>query len=91
MRQSATALGHSVSDVRTDELDAEYKHRAALPKWLVDAAKQAVANARDGRIPLLVLHEKGRRHDNDLVVMRLKDFEDFFGAIRKEDVEASDD
>ena len=37
---------------------------------------QAVAAARDGRIPAVVLHEAGCRHAQDLVVIRLGDLEE---------------
>ena len=37
---------------------------------------QAVAAARDGRIPAVVLHEHGKHHSNDLVLLRLGDLEE---------------
>ena len=80
------ALGLQTPDVETNAYSVEVKSRKRLPAWLEDAVCQAEANASDGKLAIVVLHQVGRRHDNDLVVVRLKDFEDFFG-----DVEASDD
>ena len=55
------------------------KTRRKLPQWLRAAVEQAQRNADDGGVPLVVLHETGRRHDNDVVLMRLADFERWFG------------
>lgn len=46
---------------------------------------QAVANAPDGKTPLLVVHVHGKRHDQDLVMMRMCDFQDWFGIINKKE------
>ena len=71
--------GQATADVITNSLAVEVKTRKTLPHWLLDAIGQAVGAASDGRLPIVVLHEKGQRHDNDLVVMRLADFEAWFG------------
>jgi hypothetical protein len=57
----------------------EVKTRKTLPAWLVSAMAQAVRNAGDGRLPLVVLHEAGDKHDGDLVTLRLGDFQEWFG------------
>ena len=66
--------GKSTADVLTSRLAIEVKTRRRLPAWLLDAMAQAEA-AADGRLPILVLHQVGQRHDGDLVVLRLADFE----------------
>ena len=67
--------------VAHDWLSIEVKHRRALPVWLCDAMVQAVAaNRGNDKLPVVVLHQKGRRHDDDLVVLRLKDFVEWFGG-----------
>jgi len=43
-------------------------------KWGVCGA------AADGRLPILVLHQAGQRHDGDVVMLRLSDFEQWFGG-----------
>jgi len=58
----------------------EVKHRKSLPGWLKTAMHQAVAAARDGRTPAVVLHEHGKYHSNDLVVLRLADLEELLRA-----------
>lgn len=40
---------------------------------------QAVRNTPDGKTPLVVVHIAGGRHDDDLVMMRLKDWQDWYG------------
>ena len=42
---------------------------------------QARRNAPEGKTPILVLHELGRRHDGDLVVLHMGNFEDWFGRV----------
>jgi hypothetical protein len=34
---------------------------------------------------VVVLHELGQRHDNDLVVMRMRDYAEWYGAIEVQD------
>jgi len=75
-RQGAT--GRTGPDVVGSWFVAEIKHRRRLPQWLKDASAQANGCA-GGRLPLVILHEAGQRHDNDLVMMRLADFENWFG------------
>jgi hypothetical protein len=63
-------------DVEHALLSVEVKHRKELPRWLKHAMAQAVAPARDGKIGVVVLHEAGSRHEQDLVVLRLGDLEE---------------
>ena len=67
------------ADVITDWLSVECKHQKALPKWLKDALGQAKRNAEDGQLALVLLHEHGARHDDDLVLLSLADFQKWFG------------
>lgn len=68
-------------DVDAGWLVVECKERKALPLWLKSALAQAVAAARPDQLPAVVLHELGARHSDDLVVMRLADFELWHGAV----------
>lgn len=61
-------------DIEHPLLSIEVKDRASLPGWLKDALAQARAAARDGRAPVVILHEKGQRHAGDLVLVGLEDF-----------------
>lgn len=79
-RLSNHALGLRTPDCESDWLSVEVKHRKTLPAWLVGALDQARRNAAPGKLAIAVLHQAGRRHDNDLVVMRLRDFEEWFGG-----------
>jgi hypothetical protein len=60
----------------------ECKHRRKLPVWLEHVMRQAEASARSGQLPAAVLHESQRRHVNDLVVVRLGDWLDWFGGMK---------
>jgi hypothetical protein len=59
-------------DIFTDLFSVEVKARKAVAVW--DWYQQAVRNAK-GKVPLLIIHVTGKRHDEDLVVMSLADFE----------------
>ena len=68
-------------DVEHAWLAPEVKHRAKTPAWLQDAVAQSVRNSPGAdHLPLVVLHESGQRHSEDLVIMRLADFVDWFGG-----------
>lgn len=68
--------GTNTEDVTHPWLSVEVKSRKALPAWLLAALAQARANAPAGRVPLVVLHEVGQRHEGDLVMLALGDFTD---------------
>jgi hypothetical protein len=59
-------------DIFTDLFSVEVKSRKSVAVW--DWYQQAVRNAK-GKIPLLIVHITGKRHDDDLVVLSLADFE----------------
>lgn len=73
--------GLATADVEAGPWAIEAKSRKALPDWLLNAMGQAVRNTPNGMIPICVLHQLGAHHGNDIVCMRLKDFEDWYGAI----------
>jgi len=73
--------GQATPDVVTDWLSIEVKSRKALPKWLWEGIEQARRGCREDQLAILVLHEKGEHHDNDLVILRLADFEGWFGDV----------
>ena len=56
---------------------AEVKSRAAFVAtgWM----EQAVRNAPTGKTPLVVVHVRGKRHQGDLVIIRLADWQDWHG------------
>jgi len=70
--------GRNTPDVITSWLAIECKERRQLPQWLKDAVQQARDNGERGKLAMVVLHESGRWHNNDLVLMRLRDFEAWF-------------
>lgn len=72
------ATGAANPDVVTDWLAVECKHRARLPAWLVSALAKVRGQARAEQLGIVVLHQSGAR--DALVVLSLKDFQDWFGA-----------
>lgn len=89
-RQTAKALGGvrsgnrgtSAPDVASSWAVAECKERARLPQWLKGAMKQAEDAAMQytsPRLALVVLHEKGGRRADDLVMMRRSEFQAWYG------------
>ena len=71
----------SQPDVRCDWLAIECKERQQVPAWLKAALQQAAAGAEPAQLPIVVLHEKGKHHSSDLVVMTLSDFKEWFGNV----------
>jgi hypothetical protein len=59
-------------DILTDQFAIEVKTRKKFValSWY----QQAVKNAKN-KIPLLIVHISNKHHDNDLVILSLKDFE----------------
>lgn len=79
-RLNGDRTGHTGgADVQTDWLSVEVKSRKQLPQWLRGAVAQAKRNAGVSQLAVAILHEVGRNHDGDLVVMTLRDFEEWFG------------
>lgn len=76
--------GTATADVVCEHLSVECKHRKELPDWLKRAVQQSCLAAEPIQLPIVVLHELGKRHDDDLVVMRLKDFEGWYGSVRRD-------
>ncbi len=79
-RLGGQRLGHlGGADVVTDWLSVECKHRQTVPAWLKEALAQSRRNAGVSQLSVAIIHEEGQRHDGDLVVMTLADFQDWFG------------
>jgi len=60
-------------DIMHDRLSIEVKHRQSVPAWLTGAMAQAIASARNGQTPVVIIHRHGGRHADDLAVLRLAD------------------
>jgi hypothetical protein len=68
-------------DVQHPVFAVEVKHRRTLPTWLKAAMAQARRGAGAGQLPVVVLHEAGSRHADDIVCVRLEDFAEWFGTL----------
>ncbi len=79
--QRVGVTGLATQDVDCGRLSIECKSRKELPAWLLDAVQQARRNARAEQLAVVILHQVGRRHDGDLVVLRLCDWEQWYGAV----------
>jgi len=74
-------------DVEHPLWSVEVKHRRVIPSWLHNAMAQAIAAVRDNQVAIVVLHEAGRLHDNDYVVVRMKDWVELWGEVSDADVQ----
>ena len=63
-----------VPDIEHDALSIEVKSRKALPAWLLGALNQAQAASKNGKVPVVVLHQDRAPYAESLVVLRLEDF-----------------
>lgn len=89
-RKAARALGGERSsepgkaspDGTSDTYIVECKLRNKLPQWIKDGLATARGHASDTQLGLLILHEKGAR--DDLVVLSLNDFKEWFGEVKHE-------
>jgi len=60
-------------DIAHDREAVEVKHRRSVPAWLTGAMAQATASARNGEMPVAIVHRHGGQHANDLAIVRLAD------------------
>ena len=67
-------------DIRHPWLSVECKSCQSIPIWLREAMAQAKAAAMPNQLPIVVLHEVGQRHGEDIVLLRLADFTAWFGG-----------
>jgi len=67
-------------DVKHPIFTIECKARTAPPKMVQKWMAQAEAAREDGKDALLVIHEQGAEHGNDLAVMRLSVLRDLVGS-----------
>ena len=76
--------GKATEDVRTRWLRVEVKTRKGFPLWIKRALAQVLRTTGPSQLGIVVLHEKGQRYDDSLVVLRLKDFQEWFGDVAAE-------
>ena len=84
VREGAT--GDDGADFYTSEFSVQCKLRRDVPKWLVGAVQNAVANASEKRVGIALVKKNGRAmlDDDTLVVLRLVDFQRIKGGLRDE-------
>ncbi len=64
-------------DIEHPTLSIECKSRKKLPAWIENAMRQAETSAKDGRLPVVVLHQDRAPYAESLVVLRLDDFANY--------------
>jgi hypothetical protein len=80
--QRAGAVGREGADVIHPHLSVEVKERRRLPDWLLHAMAQAVG-AADGRLPMVVLHRAGDRYEDAMVIVRMRDWIEWYGDVQE--------
>lgn len=78
--ERAVHLGEEGADGYNGWLRWELKCRKHLPIWIYFALAQARIGMKPNELSVAVLKEKGGTWKEALVVMRLEDFEDWFGG-----------
>lgn len=73
----------SSPDISHSHYGIEVKERKTLPAWLHSAMDQAVKSAAtyfrksgNNQLPIVILHETGKHHSNDFVIIRFQDLEE---------------
>lgn len=77
--QRLGATGAANPDVLTSWLAVECKHRTKLPQWIMEALTKIRSQAGQDRLGVVVMHQAGA-HDS-VVMLSLKDFQDWFGSL----------
>lgn len=68
-------LGFNCADVISDRWSISCKYMAHLPKWATDCLAEARAFKKaEGKLPVLIMAEKGMRGNDSLCVMRREDW-----------------
>jgi len=65
-----------VADIKHNWLSVEVKYRKKLPDWIKDAMSQAKAAQRGGRMPVVIMCEKGEEIGKAWIMCELGDFRD---------------
>lgn len=77
-------VGDIGSDVAHPLFAIECKERKKpLPAEIRDAISQSVGAARPDQLPIVIWHTLHHRHDEDVVMMRLRDFENWAGKVEE--------
>ena len=61
-------------DITHSIFSIESKSREKIPKWFADFWEQTERNCEEDKIPLLVIHKLNHKHEDDWVVIKMKDF-----------------
>ncbi len=69
-------------DVQAGAFSIEVKDRVSFAG--AGFMQQSVRNCPEGKTPLVIVHTTGSRHADDLVMMRLQDWQDWHGDFTKE-------
>jgi len=67
-------VGYECPDAENEHMVVDTKFRSELPLWFKEPLEKLTGQA-EGRLAAVIWHEKYSRHEDDIVVMRLEDFE----------------
>ena len=74
----------SAPDIAHKTFSIEVKNRKSLPDWMHDAMAQAEASVRGEQLPIAIFHEVGQEYGKSFVMIRLQDFQDWYGNVQEE-------
>ena len=70
-------------DISHSVFSVEVKHRK---KFVGNTfMNQAVKNSPEGKVPLVIVHELNQRFDKALVMIRMKDWEEWYGKFERKE------
>jgi hypothetical protein len=79
--RNITNKGQAAADVTHKLFCVECKTKKNVPAWLLGAMTQARRVAQPEQLPIVVIHPHGAPYRDDLVVLRMSDFRDWFGEL----------
>ena len=75
-------FSESKEDVEHPLFSIEVKERKKVSKFLIEILDQADKYNNGKQISIGVLHQLGKRHDNDIVLIRLSDFAQWYNTLK---------
>jgi hypothetical protein len=74
----AGPTGKDGPDILHDAFAPQCKQRDEVAQYLKEWMNQAVGDAPPDKLPMVIVHEKGGYYDEDLVIIRLVDFQAWY-------------
>ena len=77
-------------DIEHGTFSVEVKHKQSLPDWLKDAMEQAEEAGDGNKLPIVILHEKGKTYNESLTLLRLSSIIKLYNRLQDLEDEVKD-